>query len=601
MQPKRKLTLADLAPTVTDSKLRKSLKLLAEDDVKSSSKHGIARKLDVPLPKREQNRIDRAAAGVKSKETLDQWIDTVKHNRRAEHLSFPLQNPNTGAAPGSKRLLTHESSNSVTELEQTIQNILQENGLAPANGKSGEERIQELEEQGASRLPLAEVQARRADLRRARELLFREEIRAKRIKKIKSKSFRKVHRKEREHNAQLESNALAEAGVEVSKDENERNDRRRAEERMGARHRESKWAKSVKGSGRAIWDDDARGGVTDMARRGEELRKRMEGRELGGSDDDTSNDDDEDDDTDDEKIDVNETELKKLTKLRQNSGDSGQVDAGAGGLAAMDFMKKAEAIRKARNDDDLERLRRDLAGEGSPSEDEAEAGAGRKRYGASTKSTNRISTNPFSTAEKSEFEERNGSDGEENPAFPDFEDEAEIITNTIQKPIKGPNKLDSFNSHQPDKKALDTPPSNDLASNPWLKPAQSSTKTSKRQIEDTRAGAIITNTLPPQAKPASTDHSNANPRSTTKSAAHNPEALQTNSQTPNALHNDNDNDKNNDDDDETSSSTSLNLPIKPPLPLPKRQSNPPCLRRRRRLRPLRRRKSRRRPRTTGTS
>jgi U3 small nucleolar RNA-associated protein 14 len=43
------------------------------------------------------------------------------------------------------------------------------------------------------------------------------------------------------------------------------------------KHRESKWAKGIKATGRAAWDQDALDGVTEMARRNEELRRRFEG------------------------------------------------------------------------------------------------------------------------------------------------------------------------------------------------------------------------------------------------------------------------------------------------------------------------------------
>ena len=48
---------------------------------------------------------------------------------------------------------------------------------------------------------------------------------------------------------QREKDALTAAGVDDSESEKERQDRRRAEERMGARHREGRWAKGVKDSG----------------------------------------------------------------------------------------------------------------------------------------------------------------------------------------------------------------------------------------------------------------------------------------------------------------------------------------------------------------
>ena len=510
VQPRRKLTVADLLPSVTDPKLRKSLKTLDQEGSKSSSsKRGIAKKLDVPLPKRQQDKLNRAAAGVKSKEALDEWIDTVKHNRRAEHLSFPLKDPNATVAPGTKRLLTHEEVEPVTELEKAIQKIMKESGLGPANGKSEEQRILEAEELQMNKMPLAEVQLRRAELRRARSLLFREEIRSKRIKKIKSKSFRKVHRKERERNAQAEKSALVEAGVEESEDEKERNDRRRAEERMGARHRESKWAKGVKASGRAMWDDDARDGVTEMARRGEELKKRIEGKEVGGSDDDddVSSEDVYEDDDDD--VDDDERQLKKLSGLLQHSTEGQEADnAGAGGLAGMDFMKKAEAARKTRNDDDAERLRRELAGEDTPSEAEDEEGVGRKSYGPAKQTKNKP-INPFSTANKSELEERQTkSDGEEDQeedsGFQGFEDDAAEETEIIitDKPPKSLTSLSNQTRNRipPTKESSSqAPPATDLASNPWLLTTDS--PKSKHNTSSSRAGAIINNTLPADTEP----------------------------------------------------------------------------------------------------
>ena len=514
---KHKLTVADLVPSVTDPKLQKSLKILADNDTKGSSKHGIAKKLDAPLPQRQQDRLNRAAAGEKSKETLNRWIDTVKYNRRAEHLLFPLQTPNAVAPPGSKRLLTNDQTQPVTDLEKTIQSILQERGLAPVNGKSEEDQIQEFEELKANKMPLAEVQARRAELRRARELLFKEEIRAKRIKKIKSRSFRKVHRKERERNAQHEKSALAEAGVEESESEKERNDRRRAEERMGARHRESKWARGVKNSGKAKWDEDARGGVTEMARRGEELRKRIEGREVDGSDDSSIDDDD-----DDEVVGDDERQLKKLSGRLQALEADGDPDAGAEGLAGMDFMKRAEAARKARNDDDAERLRRELAGEETPSEDEADEDAGRRSYGPTKKQANGKPINPFSTAEKSEFEERPESNEEVDPGFQGFGDDTEIITNAPQESNKATSdKYCSISNTKFQKQPSTSTPSNDLASNPWLSTSQKPSNKGKQRPEDAHAGAIISNTLQPLSdrSPSQTLHSKS--RSTLKDARKN--------------------------------------------------------------------------------
>ena len=413
LNSKRKLSVADLILSVKDPQLKKSLKLLAEDNSKSRSKPGrIPKKLDVPLPKRQQDRLDRAAAYEKSKETLNRWVDTVKRNRRAEHLSFPLQESNATAPPGERRMLPNTQSKPLTDLESTIQTILQESGLAPQNGKSEEGQIRAFEELETNKMPIEEVLARRADLRRKRELLFREEIRAKRIKKIKSKTYRKIHRKERERDALRLKDAMAANGDDDSESEKERNDRRRAEERMGARHRESRWAKGIKDSARTKWDDDAREGVNEMARRGEELRRRIEGnyvRDTEGSV--LSSEEDEDGD---EHIggDEDKDHQRLQAQLDNLQGDEVPENGTEGSrLSNMEFMKRAEATRKARNNADAESLRRDLAGEEIPSEKEEAEGPGRKSYGPQRKQPER--PHSLQAIDKSEFEEREGSADED--------------------------------------------------------------------------------------------------------------------------------------------------------------------------------------------
>ena len=490
LSSKRKLTAADLLSSKTDPELRKSIKMLVDNEEKRSSKGGLSNNNDVPLPKRQQDRIDRAAAYEKSKETLSRWIDTVKHNRRAEHLSFPLKEPNSVIAQGTKRLLPTSHTKPLTDLEGTIQNILQDSGLAAPEGKS-EDQIQAFEELRIRKMPLEEAQTRRAELRRARELLFREEIRQKRINKIKSKTYRKVHRKERERMAQQEKDAMTAAGVDDSDAEQERNDRQRAEERMGARHRESRWAKGVKDSGRARWDEDARGGVTEMARKGEELRRRIEGKRVGGDDDEAVLSDSGSDDQND--ID---------DRLRRLEGDDIAFDASSKGgrLANMDFMKGADANRKAQNKEDLERLRREEAGEDTPSDGGSEEGLGRRVFGPSQ---NRPATTKNTTSgKKSEFEEREGSDAETEAGAGDTIPEAEadlevIVDSSMTNDWARSDKKQTLAEKQKQNASRTTNNSQAQSSeNPWLTSTKSGANSGKKRVSDSQTGAIISNNLP---------------------------------------------------------------------------------------------------------
>lgn len=495
----RKLTVADLIPSITDSNLQKSLKLLVNNDAKTSSKgSGIPKKLDVPLPKRQQDRLNRAAAYDKSKETLNRWIDTVTYNRRAEHLAFPLQDPNVVAAPGAHKLLPLIHSQPVTELEGVIQNILQDSGLATKSQGSGEEQVETIEGLETNKLSVQEVQARRAELRRARELLFREEVRSRRIKKIKSKSYRRVHRKEREKIAQQEKVALAAAGVDNSDSEQERMNRRRAEERVGARHRESKWAKSVKDSGRIAWDEDARSGIVEAARRGDELTKRIQGRDAHTDESSPSSSESDSDGGSSDKFKYEirtslqklQNHVKKLDPYEMPDSSKAELKSG---LSSMKFMQKADALRKEKNDADLDLLRRLAAGEDTPDEEKAEYSQGRRHFGPK-KTQNKFSASSDKEI-RNDFEEREGSlsrdDSQGNPRDGD----QQILVDAL--PIAGtqnrPTKARITQKNERGKRERDYDAPSGMIENPWL--GMKGLKGDDLRTRNSQAEAIISTTL----------------------------------------------------------------------------------------------------------
>jgi len=466
----RKVDLAAFKPKSADREKKKALKLLQDDSSKPSKRNSIARKLDAPLPKRQQDKLDRAAATEKANETLGRWVDTVKHNRRAEHISFPLQHPNAGESMGESRLIPTQTIAPANELESTIQSILQESGLSAQNGQDEEDQLAKWETLQTNKLPLEEVMARRAELRKQRDLMFREELRAKRIKKIKSKAYRRVHRKERERIAEREREALIADGVDLSEEEREYNDRRRAEERMGAKHRDSKWVKGMKKSGRTVWDEDARSGVTEMARRNEELRRRMEGKEVHDDDEEPSDFSSEEDDDEDE--DENTATQRMLGKLKQNPFST----SASSKLGEMSFMQKAEAAQKARNDEAVEQMQRELAGEETNSEDEDGNGTrtGRRKFGPGTKlALPNIPTNRL------EFEEQPPSD-EENEAIP---------MGTEPVPEDAVTGLSNGTRKAPAPKQKKPTKSNPVeeedtgSSNPYLRPATKTKEKKKKALE----------------------------------------------------------------------------------------------------------------------
>lgn len=427
-----KISAADLMQYIKDPRQRQALKILQNNDDKGNEvyKGGIPGKLAPPLAKRQQDRLDREAAYDETKKELEKWAETVKQNRRAEHLSFPLVDPAAAGALNSKQLGPTSQSQPMNSLESTIQEIMVESGILPQNQGSLDDQEQAYEELLEKRLPLEEVQARRAELRKTRDLMFREEIRARRIKKIKSKAYRRVHRQERAKGELEDRNLLAASGLIDSEEEREKNDRRRAEERMGARHRESKWAKSVKATGRAAWDEDVRHSVTDLARRDEELRRRIEGKAVQNSEDEAESSENDDFSESEDERNILQT---KLDQLGQDEEDTAETR-----LGAMAFMRKAEAARKAANDEEIRNLRRslreqddDAATYGSGSEDGSPVG--RRRFG----SNNKVAVSaPVVTVGKSEFEER-----ESDPEWNGMDDQEEKEPPTPGKAAPRAKKL----------------------------------------------------------------------------------------------------------------------------------------------------------------
>ena len=526
LNPRQKLTVTDLLPSVVDTRLKKSLKLMSTDvDPKASSKR-VPRKLDVPLAKRQQDRLDRAVAYEKSKEVLNRWIDTVKHNRRAEHLSFPLLDPNVVAAKSMHRLPPNTHSKPLTDLESTIRNILQESGLAPVGNKSQEDQLQAFEELQTNKLPLDEVRARRAELRRARELMFRQEIRAKRIKKIKSKSYRRVHRKDREKIAGQEEGSLAAAGVETFEDEQELNDRQRAEERMGARHRESKWARSIKAAGRAMWDEDARDGVIEMAKREEELKRRILGKETREDEEESipsSTDSENEEDMSNGDVERRSKGrlygvLEQLNQSRDISGFEGNGTRFT--LASMKFMQKAEAIRKKQNDADVEELQRELTGEDPHSDVEVKDSIGRRSYQpASTVST---SAADAEIVYQNEFEQWAASDDENSEGGGNLKaGDLEVILDHAPKKKKGIALREDANDqqlhHHRVSDHLGKKGTSDTLENPWLSGSIKEVKPGTK--EGRQAPAIITS-IPDMGAMAANKIS-SNPRRALKAASMN--------------------------------------------------------------------------------
>lgn len=278
--------------------------------------------LAVPLPKRIQQRHDRKAAYEIAKEEITKWEDTVQANRQAEVLKFPL---NPTVRHNDTATTFRSQAVPTTELEKKVHSVLEQSALVD------EKKEATFEELAVAKMSAEEIKKRTNELRLMRELMFRDEARARRIKKIKSKQYRKIKKKERLRNQELVEGSEAESDVED-------HDMKRAQERMSLKHKtQSKWAQSMIKSGLSK-DADNRAELEEMLRQGERLRAKQLGYEDGDQSDDAISDLEKEYDGEEDQQDLK----NKLGK----------------GVLAMDFMKNAEEQQKQDNLRELEMLRK---------------------------------------------------------------------------------------------------------------------------------------------------------------------------------------------------------------------------------------------------
>ncbi|GAA5887802.1 hypothetical protein JCM5296_001772 [Sporobolomyces johnsonii] len=379
-----KVQLDDLLSSFADSKnprlaaLRKTLKPLAGTSdsltaVPSNSTSALKRAgpISAPLPGRLQDKIDREAAYEKTKEETDKWNETVRRMKgqsglgvegaRHERLTLPLIDPSVDAkrAPNTNELAAKFQP--TNELESSIQQLL-------AAGQMQQSDLQREEKAALATLDPADLAARRAELRRQRDLMYRAERKAKRVAKIKSKAYRRIHRRGKDNDGpQLSLEDLAEldridGGDRVS-EERTRLELLRAKERATLKHssKGGRWAKKL--DGLEGLEDERNKAIRDMVERRDQLRKKIAGIEddevdefapSGSEDEELGSDDDADFDA------IRRSAFDELASLDAKEAAAAANDPKLKGVMNMKFMKDARARADREVQKDADELKRRL-------------------------------------------------------------------------------------------------------------------------------------------------------------------------------------------------------------------------------------------------
>jgi U3 small nucleolar RNA-associated protein 14 len=210
-------------------------------------------------------------------------------------------------------------------------------------------------------LTVEEIAQRRSELRRQRELLFREEARAKRISKIKSKTYRKIARKRaaKAGGGELDLEDLRRLDPEKAEEEALKMETARARERATLKHsaKGGRWARAQHGAGET---DGKRKEIEDMLSQKERLTRKIQGRDSYASSDDDSEDDGDDDGEDDDVIRGDAFDELKALQEKSRRLEEETAQSKPSGIFGMKFMQRAMAKDKARVDEEEAELRRQL-------------------------------------------------------------------------------------------------------------------------------------------------------------------------------------------------------------------------------------------------
>ncbi|XP_004290799.1 PREDICTED: uncharacterized protein C57A7.06 [Fragaria vesca subsp. vesca] len=290
--------------------------------------------IQAPLPKPVQERVERNAAYDKSKEELWKWESTVKNNRRAPTIYFDADRD---LGPSSVGTIASEFEPR-TQFEKKMASVLHVGEVMDAHRKDGS-RLLELNKVSAE-----DEKDRQNRIAKMRSLLFRHDLKSKHIKNIKSKTYRRLSKKDKLKANSLQSQMDPEASKELAK----KQEYERAKERMTLKHKgKSKWAQRIKERGIDVQDDGTRAAIAEQQHLHAQLTRKINSMK----DSDTSSDDVSDDDDDDD-FDVSADNEGRASKLLEKAKEKTlkllheDNEVPNSGVLSLPFMERATKKKK---------------------------------------------------------------------------------------------------------------------------------------------------------------------------------------------------------------------------------------------------------------
>nr|XP_004246740.1 U3 small nucleolar RNA-associated protein 14 homolog A [Solanum lycopersicum] len=347
------------------SKLRKSMSRMEK---KSMPIHA-------PLPKPDQERLERDAAYGFIQKDVTKWEPHVKKNREAPTIYFG-KDKNVGYSTVGEIAAEFEPR---SDFEKKIASLFDDHEVVEAHRKDGA-RLLEL-----NKISVEDVRERQDQLAKMRSLLFRHEMKAKRVKKIKSKVYHRLLKKDRLKQA----GTTTETDPEAAKEQAMKQEFKRAEERLTLKHKNSsKWAKRILKRGLDVQDDGTRAAIAEQLNQHALLSRKANNMNESSSSEESSDEDDLDEASDGSDQDA-AVKLLKKAKEKTAAVLEGDEELPASGVLSLPFMVRGlKRRREAANEEaklaleEFESSLKELEDKNEPKTQETNILTGRRVFGA---------------------------------------------------------------------------------------------------------------------------------------------------------------------------------------------------------------------------
>ncbi|XP_071801672.1 U3 small nucleolar RNA-associated protein 14 homolog A-like [Asterias amurensis] len=223
--------------------------------------------VDTPLHKHQEDKIRRTIGYEAASKEVSKWDQVVQSNRKAEQLSFPINQPVIGLQSTDQFVNKFKPS---TPLEQEVYKILH----GSRHNDRPNKQLTLAEEDALTSLSIEEAQERRSELQKTRALLSYYEAKCHRKKKIKSKMYHRIQRKSKAKVEGEQLNKRLQDDPEQASTLLLHLDKERAKERLTLKHRNTgKWAKGITRFGKH--DQNARKLLAEQLEKSHELTKKQ--------------------------------------------------------------------------------------------------------------------------------------------------------------------------------------------------------------------------------------------------------------------------------------------------------------------------------------